>query len=121
MVYARVLTFHVEADHMPTVIEALQGALDRWRDHSGFRGLLCLEHDGLREEVMIIALWDASCLAETARQAEEARELIADATDAGVASRAYEVLGFVPGVAGAAGSAGAAAGATAGGVASRVA
>ena len=97
MMYARVLTFHTDIDHMPAVITALDEALARFRRTPGFKGLLCLEHDGFREQVVIITLWDATGLAATAGEAEEARELIADATDIGVTSRSYEVLGFVPG------------------------
>jgi len=96
-VYARVLTFHVDDEHLPLVRDALDVAMVRWREQGGFQGLLCMEHDGLREQVMLITLWDTRGLATTAHQAEEARELISDATDAGVSSCTYEILGFVPG------------------------
>jgi len=99
-VYARVLTFQVDDEHMPVLCHALDAAMTRWRHRAGFRGLLCMEHDGLREQVMLITLWDAGGLATTASQAEEARELIADATEAGVSSCTYEILGFVPAGAG---------------------
>jgi heme-degrading monooxygenase HmoA len=85
---------------MPTVIHVLDSAFQRFRCDPGFKGLLCLEHDARREEVMIITLWEADSFAATTREADEARELIAYATHMGVASREYEVLGFVSGFAG---------------------
>jgi hypothetical protein len=45
---------------------------------------------------MIITLWDAVGLAATAQQVEDALSLVSDASDTGVTSRTYEVLGFIP-------------------------
>lgn len=95
--FARALTFHVGAEEAPSVIDALDRALARYRRIAGFQGLLCLEHGGLRPQVMIVTLWDRTGLGTTADDAEEARRLIAEVTDIGVTSRTYEVLGFLPG------------------------
>ena len=97
MTYARIVTFHVDREHMPGVIEALDTALYRFRHDPGFEGLLCLEHDGPRQQVMIITLWDTEGLMATAWDAEAASQLIADATDTDITSRVFQVLGFVPG------------------------
>lgn len=96
MLYARVSTFHVEQRHMPSVIEALNVSLEKLNDSPGYKGLLCLEHDGVRNQVLIITLWDAGGLASSAQEDGDTMALISDVTDSGVSSRAYEVLGFVP-------------------------
>jgi len=96
VLFARVSTFHIEQDHMPLVIEALNTSLARLNHSSGYKGLLCLEHDGVRNQIMIITLWDAVGLAATAQQVEDALSLVSDASDTGVTSRTYEVLGFIP-------------------------
>jgi len=95
--HARVLTFHADANSMPQVVAALDASLRGYAREPGFKGLLCLERDGLRDQVMIITLWDAHGAQATAHKAEDVRELIAAAADMGVTSRAFEVLGFIPG------------------------
>jgi len=66
--------------------------------HPDFRGLVCLEHDdNVRNEVIVITLWDGQGLDDTAAEAEASRRQIADAIDLGVSSRCYEVLRLVPG------------------------
>ena len=94
--YARVSTFHVEHDHMPSVIEALNQSLTQLDHNPGYKGLLCLEHDGVRNQLIIITLWGTADLAATAHRAEDALALIFDATDTGVTSWAYEVLALLP-------------------------
>jgi hypothetical protein len=94
--YARVSTFHVEHDHMPSVIEALNQSLTKLDHNPGYKGLLCLEHDGVRNQLIIITLWNTADLAATAHRAEDALALIFDATDTGVTSWAYEVLALLP-------------------------
>ena len=96
MLYARVSTFHVEQRHLPSVIESLNVSLEKLNVSPGYKGLLCLEHDGVRNQVLIITLWDAEGLASSAKEDGDAMALISDVTDSGVSSRAYEVLGFVP-------------------------
>lgn len=97
MLYARVSTFHVEQDHMPQVIEALNTSLAKLNHSPGYKGLLCLELDGVRNQIVIITLWNAVGLALSTQEAEDAMALISDVSDSGVSSRAYEVLGFIPG------------------------
>jgi heme-degrading monooxygenase HmoA len=96
MLYARVSTFHVEQGYMPSVIKALDNSLEKLNHSPGYKGLLCLEHDGVRNQVLIITLWDAVGFASSAQEAGDAMALLSDVTDSGVSSRAYEVLGFVP-------------------------
>jgi heme-degrading monooxygenase HmoA len=96
MLYARVLTFHVEQDHMSSVIVALNSSLAKLNDSPGYKGLLCLEHDGVRNQILIITLWDSEGLASSAQEAQEAMALISDVSDSGVSIRAYEVLGLIP-------------------------
>ena len=96
MLYARVLTFHVEQDHMTSVIVALNASLAKLNSSPGYKGLLCLEHDGVRNQILIITLWDSEGLASSAQEAQEAMALISDVSDSGVSIRAYEVLGFIP-------------------------
>ena len=96
MLYARVLTFHVEQGHMTSVIVALNASLAKLNHSPGYKGLLCLEHDGVRNQILIITLWDLEGLASSAQEAEEAMALISDVSDSGVSIRAYEVLGFIP-------------------------
>lgn len=93
---ARLMTLHVDPDDMPAVASALETAVARFEQEDSYRGLLCLEESGLRNQLVIITLWDAAGLADTAHEADAAKELISAATDTGVTSRTYEVLRFVP-------------------------
>jgi hypothetical protein len=81
---------------MPSVIDSLNLSREKLNHSSGYKGLLCLEHDGVRNQVLIITLWDADGLASSAQEDGDAMALISDVTDSGVSSRAYEVPGFVP-------------------------
>ena len=92
----KVSTFHVEQDHMPSVIEALNHSLEELDHSPGYKGLLCLEHDGIRNQMIIITLWETADGVATADGAEDALALISDATDTGVTSRTYEVLALIP-------------------------
>jgi hypothetical protein len=95
--YARVATLHVEHEHMPSAIEALNASLAKLDQSPGYKGLLCLEHDGIRNQILVITLWDAVGLASSAQVAGDAMALISAVTRSGVSNQAYEVLGFVPG------------------------
>jgi hypothetical protein len=97
VLYARVSTFHVEQQHMPSVIEALDASLGTLNHSAGYKGLLCLEHEGVRNQLLIITLWDEVGLASSAQEAGDAMALISDVTNSGVSSRTYEVLGLIPG------------------------
>lgn len=81
---------------MPSVIEALNHSLAKLDHSPGYKGLLCLEHDGVRNQMIIITLWETADTAATAHRAEDALALVSDATDTGVTSRAYEVLALIP-------------------------
>jgi hypothetical protein len=94
--YARVATLHVEQEHMPSAIEALNASLATLNQSPGYKGLLCLEHDGIRNQILIITLWDTEGLASSAQVAGDAMALISDVTHSGVSNQAYQVLGFVP-------------------------
>jgi hypothetical protein len=97
MTRARVLTFHVDGDELSGVAEALDSITERFAHHPGFRGLLCLEHDSARSEIVIITLWDGGGLEDTQEVSDLGREQIAATTDLGVSSRCYDVLRLVPG------------------------
>jgi hypothetical protein len=81
---------------MTSAIEALNASVARLNQSPGYKGLLCLEHDGVRNQILIITLWDAVGLASSAQAAGDAMALISDVTHSGVSNQAYEVLGFVP-------------------------
>jgi len=97
MTRARVLTFHIDSDEMPGLSEALDGVADMFAHHLDFRGLLCLAHDGIRNEIVVITLWDGDGLEATQEGSEIARQRIASTTDLGVSSRSYEILRLIPG------------------------
>ena len=100
MTRARVLSFHIDGDEHPGLVEALDGVAEMFADRSDFRGLLCLEHDSARNEIMVITLWDGEGLDDTQNGSEVARQRIAATTDLGVSSKCYEVLRMVPGSSG---------------------
>jgi hypothetical protein len=87
------MSFHVDKSEMPTLLAALDEAMKRFTDYPGFAGFLCLEHDGARQQVTVISLWNADKMDPAA--IEEARELIRVATDLGVTNRTDQVLRFV--------------------------
>ncbi len=60
-------------------------------------GLVCLEHDGPRHEIVVLTLWEGDGLQATQDVSERGRRQIADTTDLGVSSKCYDVLRLVPG------------------------
>jgi hypothetical protein len=96
---ARVLTFHIDGDERPGLSDALDGVTELFAGQSDFRGLVCLEHDSTRNEIMVITLWDGEGMRETQEGSELARRRIAATTDLGVSSKCYHVLRIVPGTA----------------------
>jgi len=94
---ARVLTFHVDGDELPALVDALDGVAEMFAHNSDFRGLVCLEHDSTRNEIMVITLWDGRGIQDTQHDSELARRRIAATTDLGVSSKCYHVLRMVPG------------------------
>ena len=99
MTQARVLTFHIDADELPGLTEALDSVGETFAKSPDFVGLVCLEHDSVRNEIVIITLWDGQGLEDSERDAELARHRIAATTDLGVSSKCYEVLRMVRGAA----------------------
>jgi len=97
MTRARVLSFHIDNDDLLGLSEALDGVTDMFAHHSDFRGLVCLAHDSMRKEVIVITLWDGDGLEFTQQGSEMARQRIAATTDLGVSSKYYEVLRLIPG------------------------
>ena len=97
MTRARVLSFHIDADELPGLTAALDGVARMFADHPDFRGLVCLEHRGPRNEILVMTLWDGHGLDDTQQDSEIARQRIAATTDLGVSSRCYDVLRLVPG------------------------
>jgi len=94
---ARVLTFHVERGDLSDLTEALDAAADRFGANPDFRGLVCLSHDGLRNEIMVVTLWEGRGLEDTEAEDRYARQLISATTDLGVTGKAYDVLRLVAG------------------------
>ena len=97
MTRARVLTFSVDDEHLSGLTAALDVASEKLGKNPDFRGVLCLENETCRHEVIVISLWDGAGLEDSAAEAEASRQLIEEAVDLGVTSRCYEVLGFDPG------------------------
>jgi hypothetical protein len=89
---ARVLTFHVDDDELPELTKAVDSVAIEYSLVEGFRGLLCLKRAGLRNEMIVIPLWDAGEVEATDVQSEASRRRIAATTDLGVCTRRYEVL-----------------------------
>lgn len=94
---ARVLTFHVDAYELPGLTEAIDDISQQFERRSDFRGLVCLEHDGIRNEIIVITMWDGEGLESTEAESEDARHRIAATTDLGVTSKHYDVLRLIPG------------------------
>jgi len=93
---ARVLTFHVDGGALAGLAEALDRVGERFARNPDFRGLVCLEHDSVRHQVLVITLWDGNGLEDTQEESELARRQIAAATDLGMNSTNYEVLRMFP-------------------------
>jgi hypothetical protein len=97
MTRARVLTFHVDTDELPGLTKALDEVSQVYAQQPDFRGLVCLNHDSLRHEIMVIAFWDGQGMEETEAESEVARRRIAETTDLGVSNKCYDVLRLVSG------------------------
>jgi hypothetical protein len=92
-----VLTFHVDTCHLPGLSEALDAVSERFAELPRFRGLVCLEHDSVRHQILVISLWDEAGLEETQKDSDLAHAQIAAAIDLGVNSTTYTVMRLVPG------------------------
>jgi len=92
-----VLTFHVDSGQLPGLTVALDRVADRFAKHPEFRELVCLEHDSVRHQILVITLWDGQGLEDTQADSELARQQIAATTDLGMNSTNYEVRRLFPG------------------------
>ncbi|MGA2520772.1 MAG: hypothetical protein ABSG81_08145 [Acidimicrobiales bacterium] len=97
MIRARALTFHIDGDELAELTAALDDVAEQYVDHPDFRGLLCMEHDSVRSEIVVITLWEGQGLENTQAVSEAGRRRIAATTDLGVISKCYDVLRIVPG------------------------
>lgn len=97
MTKARVLTFHIDTDELPGLTRALDDVAEIYGHNKDFRGLVCLEHDSARHQIVVITLWDGEGLEDTEAESEIGRERVAATTDLAVSSVCYEVLRLVPG------------------------
>jgi hypothetical protein len=92
-----VLTFHVESRHLAGLRDALDAVSEGFAHNPHFRGLVCLEHDSVRHQILVISLWDAAALEETQEESDLAQAQIAAAIDLGVNTTTYTVMRLVPG------------------------
>ena len=97
MTRARVLTFHVDTSELWGLTAALDGVRERFAQNPNFRGLVCLEHDSVRHQVLVITLWDGDGLEETEAESQRAQSQIAATSDLAVNCTYYEVLRLFPG------------------------
>jgi hypothetical protein len=91
------LTFHVDNCDLPKLTKVLDVATTRFTEHPDFRGLLCLDHDSFRNEIMVISLWDGQGIEDTDAEQASCQQQISAVVDLGVSSRCYDVLRMVPG------------------------
>jgi hypothetical protein len=94
---AIVLSCHVNSHELPDLTEILDGVTKQFARRSDFRGLVYLEDNHARHQIVIVTLWDGNELEDTQAEAELARERIAAATDMAVSSRCYSVVRLVLG------------------------
>ena len=92
MTRARVLSFHMDDNNRPGLVQALDGVAEMFAHQSDFRGLVCLEQDGARNEVLVMTFWEGTGLEDSQAGSEVARQQIASTTDLGVSSKSYDVL-----------------------------
>jgi hypothetical protein len=92
-----VLTFHVDSHHLAGLSKALDTVSERFGQNPHFRGLVCLEHDSVRHQILVISMWDTAGLEETQDESDLAQAQIAAAIDLGVNTTTYAVMRLVPG------------------------
>ncbi len=96
MLRARALTFHIDGDELGELTTALDDVARQYVGHPDFRGLVCLEHDSVRSEIVVITLWEGKGLENTQAVSDAGRRRIAETTDLGVIGKCYDVLRVVP-------------------------
>ncbi|HVA04893.1 MAG TPA: hypothetical protein VMU64_14245 [Acidimicrobiales bacterium] len=77
--------------------EALDAVSDRCRQHPDFEGLVCLQHDSVLHQIIVITLWGGQGLEDTQADSELTQQQIATTTDLGVSNICYEVVRLIPG------------------------
>ena len=77
---------------MPALVKAIDSLADEYCLINGFDGLLCLAHDGIRNEILVVTLWNEDGREATEALSEANRHRIAATTGLGVCTRRYEVL-----------------------------
>ncbi len=97
MTRARVLTFHVDSRQLRGMREALDEVSERCARHPDFEGLVCLQHDSVLHQIIVITLWGGHGLEDTQAESEITQQQIAAATELGVSNISYEVVRLVPG------------------------
>ena len=91
------LSFHVETEHMPRLIEAVADVGTRMSWRPDFRGFVCLDHDSVHHEVIVLSLWDDGGREDTQIAFEKARDEIAASVDLGMRTSELDVLCLIPG------------------------
>ncbi len=91
------LTFHLNRHDLPKLTKALDDAAEELARHPDFRGFVCLDHDSVRHQIIILSLWEGDGLEATHPLFKRATEIIASCADLGMNSTAYDVIRLVPG------------------------
>src|ERR1700692_1236992 len=91
------LTFHLQHLGLPSLMEALDAGAAHLAGHPDFRGFVCLDHDSLRHQIIIVSLWDGDGLEDTEEAFAVATRQIAACVELGMNRTEYEVLRLVPG------------------------
>jgi len=92
-------TFHLDSSGLPRLLGVLDDVAAQLAGHPDFRGFVCLDHDSLRHQIIVISLWDGDGLEETNEVFVRATQQIAGCVELGMNSREYEILRLVPGTA----------------------
>jgi hypothetical protein len=91
------LTFHLDGRDLPKLTEGLDAATEQLAGHPDFRGFVCLDHDSVRHQIIILSLWDGDGLEASHPLFKRATEIIASCADLAMNSTTYDVLRLVPG------------------------
>ena len=89
------LSFHLDSRQLPGLSKALDTVSVRFAKHPDFRGLLCLEHDSVLHQIIVITMWDADGFDNTQAEFDLAQQEIAATIDLGVSSMGYDVVRLV--------------------------
>jgi len=92
---ARSLTFYIEPDRLDEVLRVIDELIvPIYRELPGFVGLVVLESEGVRAQLVGLSIWDGDL--DTSEEAIAGfREKIATVSGASVAAETFDVLRFV--------------------------